>query len=282
MNANINAVTGCRSQAARHRSGLASVFLGLVACGLVTVLPGLATVYLPPTDAVAVRVSRVVDGDTVVLTGSGIYVRYLGIDTPEEGQPFYYSAKSANRDLVWRQDVYLEFGPERYDAYGRWLAYLWVQVEGQWVIVNEELLRRGLAKLLVFWPGEEKHYDRFRRAVTLAQVEKLGLWDTFPDPLPLAAIEVNPVKYVRQAVTVVFRVAGVALGREGWVVTAQGSRHGFHVVVDPALWDSLACPPETLVGRTLAVTGELRWETLAKGPRIWVWYPEQIGHPEGK
>src|SRR3989338_8106322 len=37
------------------------------------------------------RVAWVIDGDTVVLD-SGVKVRYLGIDTPELGMPFYEKA----------------------------------------------------------------------------------------------------------------------------------------------------------------------------------------------
>jgi micrococcal nuclease len=249
---------------------------GRLMCGLVlVVLLGFPARAQPSPDAVAVRVSRVIDGDTVVLAGSGAYVRYLGIDAPEEGQPFYYAGKSANRELVWRRDVYLEFGPERYDAYGRWLAYLWVEVDGQWVMVNEELLRQGLAKLLVFWPAEEGHYERFQRAVTLAQVDKLGVWSSFPDPLPLATIEADPVKYVLQAVTVVFTVAQIAENRGNLVLWANGSRFGFHVVVSPSVWEELGLSHSNLARAEVTVAGELTWENLAQGPAIAVGIPEQ-------
>jgi endonuclease YncB( thermonuclease family) len=252
---------------------------GRLMCGLMlAILAGVPAFAQPPADAVVVRVSRVIDGDTVVLVGSRAYVRYLGIDTPEEGQPFYHAATSANRGLTWRRDVYLEFGPERYDSYGRWLAYLWVEVDGQWVMVNEELLRQGLAKLLVFWPAEERHYERFRRAVTLAQVDKLGLWSRFPNPLSLAIIEADPVKYVLQAVTVVFTVGRIAESGEGSVLWASGSRFGFHVVVPHSVWAELGLRPSDLVGTEVVITGELTWENLAQGPAITVGIPEQWGH----
>ena len=128
----------------------------------------------PPADSRSAKVMRVIDGDTVVLD-TYEYVRYLGVDTPEAGQPFYTAAKRINRSLVWLKNVRVELGPYPYDSYGRLLAYLWVQREGEWILVNEELLRRGVARLYVLWPREEKYYDRLLRALTLAQVEKLSL-----------------------------------------------------------------------------------------------------------
>jgi len=111
----------------------------------------LAICAQPPADSRLAKVMRVVDGDTVVLN-THEYVRYLGIDTPEVGQPFYTSAKRINRNLVWLKDVYVELGPYPYDGYGRLLAYLWVQQESDWILVNEELLRRGVARVYVLWP----------------------------------------------------------------------------------------------------------------------------------
>ncbi|MCR4391773.1 MAG: thermonuclease family protein [Candidatus Acetothermia bacterium] len=229
----------------------------------------------PPPGAPVVRVSYVVDGDTVVLSAPRVYVRYLGIDTPEEGQPFYYPAKQVNRDLVWRRDVYLEFGPERYDAYGRLLAYLWVEKDGQWVLVNEELLRRGLARLLVFWPKEDRHYERLRRAQTLAQVEKRGLWSAFPDPMDLSEVEGRIVECILQAVTVGFTVGRVEESEDGWTVWAADSRYGFHAVVAQEASLSIPSPPK-LIGHRIAVTGQLEWPDFQAGPRIWVGYPEQL------
>ncbi len=251
---------------------------------LVTIVSLLVTAFSlaqPPEDAQIVRIARVVDGDTALLLRTHEYVRYLGINTPEAGEPYYSVATKVNRDLVLRRDVYLEFGPQRRDGYGRLLAYLWVQQDGEWILVNEELLRRGVARLYVLWPKEEKYYDRFRRAVTLAQVEKRALWSKFKDPLPLAAIEAAPVPYLTEAVTVTFTVDRVEEREDGWYVYASGSRFGFHLLVRPQVWEGLDLSPQGLVGRELQVTGELRWERLEDGPYMEVLIPEQWGIPTG-
>lgn len=233
-----------------------------------------------PQEAQVVRIARVVDGDTVVLLGSHEHVRYLGIDTPEAGEPFYYVAGKVNRDLVLGRDVYLEFGQQRRDAYGRLLAYLWVEREDEWILVNEELLRKGVARLYVFWPKEEKYYDRFLRAVTLAQVEKRALWSKYKQPLALGTVEDDPVPYIAEAVTVEFSVGRVEPTETGWTVWAEGSRYGFHVDVSQEVWGRLGLFPEELVGKKLSVTGELRWDSLFCGPSISVIIPEQWGRSE--
>ena len=44
-------------------------------------------------------VARVIDGDTCVLE-NGERVRYLGINAPEEGDPYFEEATEANHNLV--------------------------------------------------------------------------------------------------------------------------------------------------------------------------------------
>jgi micrococcal nuclease len=92
------------------------------------------------------RVVKVVDGDTVVLS-DGRTVRYIGIDTPEHGQPYFDAARNFNRKLVLGKPVELEFDLERYDHYGRLLAYVFVRDEkGRRVFVNAEMVRNGFAR----------------------------------------------------------------------------------------------------------------------------------------
>lgn len=97
------------------------------------------------------RVRRVIDGDSALLT-DGTQVRYLGINTPEVGEPFSEEARALNRRLVEGKKIELMRDRERRDRYGRILAY--VYANGQFV--NAELLRAGLAHLLVFGPLREE------------------------------------------------------------------------------------------------------------------------------
>jgi len=129
--------------------------------------------------SVTVRVSRIVDGDTieVSLGGDEEDVRYIGIDTPETvapGQPvecFGHAASRFNTGLVEGQRVRLVFDRELRDQYGRLLAYVYVDGE----LVNAQLVRRGFARTLVF-PPNTRHADLFARLQQHAADTGRGLW----------------------------------------------------------------------------------------------------------
>ncbi len=115
-------------------------------------------------------VVRVIDGDTVELA-DGSRVRYLCIDTPERGEPFYIEASERNRELVDGKGVWLEAGVEDIDRYGRLLRY--VHVDG--VFVNAELVSGGYARTLIF-DEDETHAELLRQLETEAKAAKRGLW----------------------------------------------------------------------------------------------------------
>ncbi|MCS7240119.1 MAG: thermonuclease family protein [Candidatus Bipolaricaulota bacterium] len=243
----------------------------------------------PPQSAFPARISRWLDGDTAQIrvlgdapnwVGSYETVRLLGIDTPEMGEPFSEEALRFFRTLTLGKNVYVELSAwERRDVHSRLLAYLWVEASAGWVLVNEALLRAGLARLLVYYPELEKYYCRFLRALTLAQVDKLGLWGEYKEPIELASIETNPTKYVLETVSVIFSVSRVGQDRFGWSLWAEGSQFGFRAVIqDPCSqgWETAQFSPENLVGKKIRVTGELRWDSLEGGPRLIVYFPEQL------
>jgi micrococcal nuclease len=138
--------------------------------------------------ALAGRVTRVVDGDTVkVRLGSGRgtrTVRYIGVDTPESvkpGEPVQCYAKQAsefNERLVAGRRVRLRVGRERTDRYGRLLAYVYLRGEGG-RFVNAELVRRGYARTLEIPPNTD-FADRFERLERRAREDGRGLWSICP------------------------------------------------------------------------------------------------------
>ena len=78
-----------------------------------------------------VTVKRVNDGDTVQLA-DGRFVRYIGVNAPEinhahnTAEPFGFEARARNNELVGTQRIRLEFDIERFDDYGRTLAYVFL------------------------------------------------------------------------------------------------------------------------------------------------------------
>ena len=118
------------------------------------------------------KVVQVIDGDTVVIEG-GYWLRYIGIDTPEKGEPYYHEAWRANRDLVGGQVVRLESDVTDKDKYGRLLRYIYV--DG--TFVNQELVRLGYAR--VYPKGtfpDNKYYELLKEAEAEAEAEGRGIW----------------------------------------------------------------------------------------------------------
>jgi micrococcal nuclease len=134
-----------------------------------------------PGDGTAVRVARVVDGDTirVELPSGEEAVRYIGIDTPESVKPgapvecFAKRASALNERLVAGERVRLVRDVEERDRYGRLLAYVYRARDG--LFVNAELVRRGYATVATF-PPNVAHERDFRRLARRARVSGRGLW----------------------------------------------------------------------------------------------------------
>ncbi len=126
-----------------------------------------------------VQVSYVYDGDTVKLS-DGRRIRFIGINTPEIGhhniltQPYAEAARTsllealnANGDML-----YLQFGEERQDHYGRLLAHAFLD-NGENLAAL--LLRQGLATTLVVPPNTGKA-DCYLRIEHEARSAGRGLW----------------------------------------------------------------------------------------------------------
>ena len=126
--------------------------------------------------AESVQVVRVVDGDTLVLRSVGT-VRLIGIDTPETVDPrkpvqaFGMEATAFLRQLVQGQPVRVEYDTQRFDKYGRTLAYLYLPDDS---FVNLEMVRQGYAHAYLNYPF--RHMEEFRGAEREAREAGRGLW----------------------------------------------------------------------------------------------------------
>jgi micrococcal nuclease len=130
-----------------------------------------------PLDAGTYRVQRVVDGDTIIFAPDTT-VRLIGVDTPETVRPDYPvepfgpEASAFTTRFLQAGSGRLAFDRERTDQYGRHLAYVWV--DGR--MLNEELVRAGLARYESQFRYDTRIKSRFREAQQAAQREHLGLW----------------------------------------------------------------------------------------------------------
>lgn len=159
--------------------------------GLLAVLISLLGVNLYqsqpyPEEVKEVKVEEVIDGDTIrvrdIQNDEIFTVRYLGIDTPELDGPDYEScfssqAEEKNEDLILDQKLILEFDIDRYDQFGRTLAYVYTSDESgeKETFVNLELLEKGYAR---FYLDKQNtlYQDELVQAAIGAQEDFSGLW----------------------------------------------------------------------------------------------------------
>lgn len=154
---------------------------------------------------------RVIDGDTikVIINNKEENIRFLLVDTPETNhprmdgpQPFGHDAKKFMEEFMEGGKVEIELDVSERDHYGRILAYVYVNG----VSAQEELLKRGLARVAYIFPPNTRYVDTYQAIQEKAQAEGIGIWsvenyaqeDGFhpefvEDPELKAPAEENPV-----------------------------------------------------------------------------------------
>lgn len=150
---------------------------------LIMLLAGCASESNDEFARVEVELANPTDGDTIAVyyNGHRERVRFLLVDTPEVShprhgeQPFGEEAKEFTSALVEGADqLELEFdiGPNR-DQYGRLLAY--VYADG--IMIQEELLKNGLARVAYIFPPNTRYVDQFNALQKDAQKAGIGIWE---------------------------------------------------------------------------------------------------------
>ncbi len=224
------------------------------------------------------HVLRIIDGDTIELT-SGETVRLLGINAREMGTPFSMEAKLFTMELLSRQDVRLETDEQEHDVYGRLLAHVYVETEEGWLLVNEELVRAGLAELL-FIPPNSRYYSAFQDALNDALIHRRGMFASIPGEgiLSIDELECSLVECVTEVVAVRFTVSDVIIERKNIRINATGGQYGFHVLLPVESEAALAMPPtDVLLGQVIVVSGILEC-SYRDGPSITVDSPSRIAY----
>ena len=166
----------------RHALVFALVGAAGTAAGVLGLVGGADLGIERPSDLTErARVTRVIDGDTIVVLigGTEYRVRYIGIDTPETVhptrpvQPYGPEASEFNKKLVDGETVFLERDVSQTDEYGRLLRYVWLGDE----LVNAVLVREGYAQVATY-PPDVKYQHVFLELQREARDKKRGLWRT--------------------------------------------------------------------------------------------------------
>jgi micrococcal nuclease len=187
LKALLNAIDVRPARAARIVVALAGCLVA-VGCGPVPTPSGAppapsTTVATAPFDGpqgagIPATVSRVIDGDTIVLD-DGQHVRLVGLDTPESvgDRPVGCFGPEASAFLHDRLPpgtaVELFFDKETTDRYGRTLAYV-VTVEPR-EFINATLVREGFGRVMTI-PPNGMYASMFERLASEARSTSKGLW----------------------------------------------------------------------------------------------------------
>jgi len=150
--------------------------------GILSVLPlptVAAVVCAPDRIDAQVRVSHVIDGDTVRLS-DGRHLRLIGVDTPElahngaPAQPLGIEARDRLRQLLAQHQntLNLRYDNERHDRYGRLLAHAFL-VDGS--SIEAWLQEQGLGTVLVV-PPNDWNTTCYQSTVRQARGKQRGIW----------------------------------------------------------------------------------------------------------
>ena len=160
----------------------------------------------------------VVDGDTVKVDGLDASLRLLGIDTEEtfksekdlrayeNGFEQYLDKKRGDSERpikaatpmgmeakAWAQDFFRGVTTVRLErdhprqlrgAYGRFLAYVFVDKGGEWVNYNVEAVRAGMTPYFTKYGYSRRFHDDFVQAQEEARAAKIGIWDPNKEHYP--------------------------------------------------------------------------------------------------
>ena len=138
----------------------------------------LALLLAPISHVHAQLVTRVVDGDTLIVQGVG-RVRLIGVNTPETVDPrrpvqfFGKEASAFTHHMTQGKVVSLEFDVERTDRFGRTLAYVYLP-DG--TFLNAEIVKQGYGHAYTQFPF--KYLEQFREYEGKARKASHGLWAT--------------------------------------------------------------------------------------------------------
>ena len=118
------------------------------------------------------KVTKVFDGNTVKVSGEGktLRVRLVGIDAPEQGQPYSTQSRKHLADLVLDRTVFIrDFGK---DPYKRWLGEVFLADTN----VNIEMLRAGLVEVYRGAIPEKLDIIPYIEAEQEARNAEAGIW----------------------------------------------------------------------------------------------------------
>ena len=159
-----------------------------------------------------VLVERIIDGDTIKAENRNESIRLLGINTPERGEIYYEEARQFLEEGVLNKTVTLKFGKERYDKYGRTLAYIFLNGKN----INLGLVENGFANYY-FPSGRDAYYKEFAEAWRTCLDKNANLCEKSEDVCSLC-IELKNFSALKN-------ICSFSCDINGWKIKAEGRNY---------------------------------------------------------
>ena len=147
-----------------------------------------------------VQVTRVIDGDTIEVTGKNgkvDKVRFIGLDCPEKGDALSKEATQYTSDNLLNKTIYLQKDKNETDSFGRLLAYVWLVKTSDFAkdCYNYKIVHDGYA-VAKSYPPDTSHQKELEEAQSHAKNEQSGIWapqqNTQQDPISEAPDNPKP------------------------------------------------------------------------------------------
>ena len=154
-----------------------------------------------PEDVEEAEIVRIIDGDTfeVLIDGVSNRVRIYRADTPETQNETHCGGTEATAFAEFALSfndnpgtVYLERDVNARDQYGRELAYIWFEVDGEPYLLNHVLINNGFAEDVDY--GDRLYNEQFQEAAAFAENNQLGVYSLCGAfEMPLGDTQSEPV-----------------------------------------------------------------------------------------
>jgi len=160
----------------------------------------------------------ILDGDTIRVRGLDATMRLLGVDTEEtfkhekerrlyergwadyvrtlrgdSKRPVKMATPVGDEAKKWAEKFFAKSKTVRVerdhpgevrDFYGRYLAYVYGRIDGEWVNYNVEVVRAGYSPYFAKYGKSRRFHDDFVRAIREALAAKRGIWDPAKEHYP--------------------------------------------------------------------------------------------------
>jgi endonuclease YncB( thermonuclease family) len=236
---------------------------------------------LPPPETATV--ASVPDGETLKLT-DGQTVKLIGAKAPmpplgwrgEDPWPFVDEAREVLAGLAANKTVELRFGGRRTDRHGYLLAQVFVVSGDERVWLQDELVRKGLARVYSL-PDNRACMPELLAREDEARSGRLGLWSSSVYRIQDALDEKRLDRLIHTYQLVEGTVRSVGEG-SAWLYLnfADDWRRDFTISIErkhAAEFAAAGLDLKAIAGKRLRVRGWLAWRN---GPSIEATHPEQI------